>query len=26
MYGMLETGRENGVHVVPIYSISDNPA
>ncbi len=26
MYGMLETGREHGVHVVPIYSISDNPA
>jgi nucleotide-binding universal stress UspA family protein len=26
MYGMLEIGRENGVHVVPVYSISDNPA
>ena len=26
MYGMLEMGRENGVQVVPIYSISDNPA
>jgi amino acid transporter/nucleotide-binding universal stress UspA family protein len=26
MYGMLEMGRENDVHVVPIYSVSDNPA
>ena len=26
MYGMLEMGRESGVQVVPIYSISDNPA
>lgn len=26
MYGMLEVGRENKVHVVPLYSISDNPA
>ena len=26
MYGMLEMGRENGVQVVPIYSVSDNPA
>jgi len=26
MYGMLETGRDNGVQVVPVYSISDNPA
>lgn len=26
MYGMLEIGRENSVHVVPLYSISDNPA
>lgn len=26
MYGMLEIGRENDVHVVPLYSISDNPA
>ena len=26
MYGMLEMGRENGVQVMPIYSVSDNPA
>lgn len=26
MYGMLEMGRENGVQVVPIYSVSENPA
>ena len=26
MYGMLEIGQENGVRVVPVYSISDNPA
>ena len=26
MYGMLEIGREIGVHVVPLYSISENPA
>jgi amino acid transporter/nucleotide-binding universal stress UspA family protein len=26
MYGMLEMGRENNVHVIPVYSISDNPA
>ncbi len=26
MYGMLDIGRENSVHVVPLYSISDNPA
>ncbi len=26
MYGMLEMGRENDVRVVPVYSISDNPA
>jgi nucleotide-binding universal stress UspA family protein len=26
MYGMLEMGREYGVQVVPVYSVSDNPA
>ncbi|MDB6020832.1 MAG: UspA domain protein, partial [Pedosphaera sp.] len=26
MYGMLEIGRENGVQVVPLYSMSENPA
>jgi amino acid transporter/nucleotide-binding universal stress UspA family protein len=26
MYGMLEIGRESGVQVVPVFSISDNPA
>jgi nucleotide-binding universal stress UspA family protein len=26
MYGMLEMGRENGVQVMPVYSISDNPS
>lgn len=26
MYGMLELGRENSVQVVPVYTISDNPA
>ena len=26
MYGMLEMGRENGVQVVPLYSVSDNPS
>ncbi|HZQ47583.1 MAG TPA: amino acid permease, partial [Verrucomicrobiae bacterium] len=26
MYGMIEMGRENNVHVIPLYSISDNPA
>ena len=26
MYGMLEMGRENDVHVIPLYSVSDNPA
>jgi amino acid transporter/nucleotide-binding universal stress UspA family protein len=26
MYGMLEIGRENGVQVVPVYSVSENPA
>ena len=26
MYGMLEIGRETGVQVVPLYSVSDNPA
>jgi amino acid transporter/nucleotide-binding universal stress UspA family protein len=26
MYGMLEMGRENGVQVMPVYSVSDNPA
>jgi amino acid transporter/nucleotide-binding universal stress UspA family protein len=26
MYGMIEMGRENGVQVVPLYSVSDNPA
>ena len=26
MYGMLEMGRENGVHVIPVYSVSDSPA
>lgn len=26
MYGMLEIGRENGVRVVPLYSVSENPA
>jgi nucleotide-binding universal stress UspA family protein len=26
MYGMLEMGRENNVRVIPVYSVSDNPA
>ncbi len=26
MYGMLELGRENSVQVIPLYSVSDNPA
>jgi amino acid transporter/nucleotide-binding universal stress UspA family protein len=26
MYGMLELGRETGVQVVPVYTISDNPS
>ncbi|MDB6121094.1 MAG: Universal stress protein family protein [Pedosphaera sp.] len=26
MYGMLELGRESSVQVIPLYSISDNPA
>ena len=26
MYGMLEMGRENGVKVMPVYSVSDNPS
>src|SRR6201999_4484375 len=26
MYGMLDIGRENGVQVVPLYSVSENPA
>ncbi len=26
MYGMLELGREAGVHVLPVYSVSENPA
>jgi amino acid transporter/nucleotide-binding universal stress UspA family protein len=26
MYGMLELGRENSVQVIPVYSVSDNPA
>ncbi len=26
MYGMLEMGRENRVKVMPVYSVSDNPA
>jgi nucleotide-binding universal stress UspA family protein len=26
MYGMLEIGRENNVRVIPVYSVSDNPA
>jgi hypothetical protein len=26
MYGMLQMGRENGVQVIPMYSVSDNPA
>jgi amino acid transporter len=26
MYGMLEMGRENGVKVMPVYSVSENPA
>ena len=26
MYGMIEMGRENDVQVIPVYSISDNPA
>ena len=26
MYGMLEMGRESGVKVVPLYSVSENPA
>ncbi len=26
MYGMLEMGRENGVQVMPVYSVSDNPS
>jgi len=26
MYGMLELGRENSVQVIPLYSISENPA
>jgi nucleotide-binding universal stress UspA family protein len=26
MYGMLEMGQENGVHVIPVYSVSDSPA
>jgi len=26
MYGMLELGRENGVPVIPVYTVSDNPA
>src|SRR5262249_7488011 len=26
MYGMLEAGRENNVSVIPLYSVSENPA
>jgi amino acid transporter/nucleotide-binding universal stress UspA family protein len=26
MYGMLELGRKNSVQVIPLYSVSDNPA
>jgi amino acid transporter/nucleotide-binding universal stress UspA family protein len=26
MYGMLELGRESGVQVIPLYTISENPA
>ncbi len=26
MYGMLEMGRENSVNVMPVYTVSDNPA
>ena len=26
MYGMLELGREAGVQVIPLYTISENPA
>jgi nucleotide-binding universal stress UspA family protein len=26
MYGMLEIGRENNVQVIPVYSVSDDPA
>ena len=26
MYSILELGRQNGVSVVPLYSVSENPA
>ena len=26
MYGMMALGRENNVTVIPLYSVSDNPA
>ncbi len=26
MYGMIDLGRENSVQVIPLYSVSDNPA
>ena len=26
MYGMLELGREAGVHVLPVYTVSEDPA